>query len=71
MILRDDLMALDYLSSRPEVDARRLGQLVQIFVWREFVGLRQHRKRIGSYSAFTIFDSSELLLAYPRYVVSF
>ena len=25
MILRDDLMALDYLSSRPEVDARRLA----------------------------------------------
>ncbi len=25
MILRDDLMALDYLASRPEVDARRLG----------------------------------------------
>jgi len=25
MILRDDLMALDYLASRPEVDARRIG----------------------------------------------
>ena len=25
MILRDDLMALDYLASRPEVDANRLG----------------------------------------------
>src|SRR5712692_7252628 len=25
MILRDDLMALDYLSSRPEVDAKRIG----------------------------------------------
>ena len=25
MILRDDLMALDYLASRPEVDSRRLG----------------------------------------------
>lgn len=25
MILRDDLMALDYLTSRPEVDARRIG----------------------------------------------
>ncbi len=25
MILRDDLMALDYLASRPEIDARRLG----------------------------------------------
>ena len=25
MILRDDLMALDYLASRPEVDAQRLG----------------------------------------------
>jgi dienelactone hydrolase len=25
MMLRDDLMALDYLSSRPEVDARRIG----------------------------------------------
>ena len=25
MILRDDLMALDYLSSRPEVDAERIG----------------------------------------------
>jgi len=25
MMLRDDLMALDYLASRPEVDARRLG----------------------------------------------
>ena len=25
MILRDDLMALDYLASRPEVDAKRLG----------------------------------------------
>ena len=25
MILRDDLMALDYLASRPEIDARRIG----------------------------------------------
>ncbi|MCX6921745.1 MAG: dienelactone hydrolase family protein [Verrucomicrobia bacterium] len=25
MLLRDDLMALDYLASRPEVDARRIG----------------------------------------------
>jgi dienelactone hydrolase len=25
MMLRDDLMALDYLASRPEVDARRIG----------------------------------------------
>ncbi len=25
MILRDDLMALDYLASRPEVDAKRIG----------------------------------------------
>ena len=29
MILRDDLMALDYLASRPEVDAARLGVLDQ------------------------------------------
>ena len=27
MILRDDLMALDYLASRPEVDARRIGAM--------------------------------------------
>ena len=25
MLLRDDLMALDYLASRPEVDAGRIG----------------------------------------------
>ena len=45
--------------------SQRLGQLLQILVWREFVGLRQRLHGIGSQSAFSIFDSSELLLAYP------